>query len=585
MASATNERRRVVVARFFCLYVLVITISCLSVLPSSSAKTQNSTEWKRKPTAISHPATANGSGVQMAKPLRQHQHRNHHRNKRVEASLLEQNGTTIANRNRNINGSHNNNATKVSSTPSEELSPWSPWSKCNKRCRQNRQRKCIPSTDSEALKRCIQQHVLKQERTCRKGRCKRGGRAFHVVLPPKRESLKQPTTTTSSSASSTQNQQQSDVRVLLSLNSIFYSSWSRWSTCTKACTTTRYRTCRFQVVCGNTVLHEEAYCYTEGTDCEKWYSGRSRYTKDDDRYEHSPVAVAEKSNGNGSANSSNAKGQKKTKDESEVETQPECGVSASGNGGVGSSGVSNLSYNLQLRIIGGREATPGRWPWQVAILNRFKEAFCGGTLIGARWVLTAAHCLRKRLNVRIGEYDLVEHDGTEMDFQVEEVFVHPDYDPETVDNDVALLRLPEAIKLGHQGMRLACLPQPGQSLPITQKCTIIGWGKERSSHVFGTEVLHEAEVPIVKTSACREVYEDYFITDNMFCAGYRKGRIDSCAGDSGGPLLCSVGDRWTIFGITSFGEGCGKRGKFGIYTKVPNYVSWIQRVIDLNGGI
>ena len=77
---------------------------------------------------------------------------------------------------------------------------------------------------------------------------------------------------------------------------------------------------------------------------------------------------------------------------------------------------------------------------------------------------------------------------------MEEVFVHPDYDPDTVDNDVALLRLPEAIKLGQQGIRLACLPQPGQSLPITQKCTIIGWGKERSSHVFGTEVLHEAEV-------------------------------------------------------------------------------------------
>lgn len=93
------------------------------------------------------------------------------------------------------------------------------------------------------------------------------------------------------------------------------------------------------------------------------------------------------------------------------------------------------------------------------------------------------------------------------------------------------------------------------------------------------------QVPIVKTSACREVYEDYFITDNMFCAGYRKGRIDSCAGDSGGPLLCPVDDKWTIFGITSFGEGCGKRGKFGIYTKVPNYVSWIQRVIDLNDGL
>ena len=91
-----------------------------------------------------------------------------------------------------------------------------------------------------------------------------------------------------------------------------------------------------------------------------------------------------------------------------------------------------------------------------------------------------------------------------------------------------------------------------------------------------------AQVPIVNTTTCREVYEDYLLTKNMFCAGYRKGRIDSCAGDSGGPLLCPVGDRWTIFGITSFGEGCGKRGKYGIYTKVPNYVGWIRRVIDLN---
>nr|CAH0112627.1 unnamed protein product [Daphnia galeata] len=502
---------------------------------------------------------------------RQHQTSQSPSNNRIEASLPQQNRRHFIGRgnSKNINGSGNAMRRRALSM--------APWSKCKQKCRQNRQRKCISSTDAEALKLCAQHHVLKQERTCRKGRCKRGGRAFHVVLPPKRESLKQPTTT-SSSASSSQRKTSSSLMSAFCLVSTLFSTHRGVGGLLAQKPVPQLVT----VVCGNTVLHEEAYCYTEGTDCEKWYSGRSRYTKDDDKYEHSPTAVPERSNGSIS-NSNTSKGQKKVKDEQESGTQPECGVSMSGSGGgSSSSGISNLSYNLQLRIIGGREATPGRWPWQVAILNRFKEAFCGGTLIGTRWVLTAAHCLRKRLYVRIGEYDLVEDDGTEMDFRVEEVFVHPEYDPETVDNDVALLRLPEAIKLGQQGIRLACLPQPGQSLPITQK---VHHHRLGSSHVFGTEVLHEAEVPIVKTSACREVYEDYFITENMFCAGYRKGRIDSCAGDSGGPLLCSVGDRWTIFGITSFGEGCGKRGKFGIYTKVPNYVSWIQRVIDLNGGI
>lgn len=80
------------------------------------------------------------------------------------------------------------------------------------------------------------------------------------------------------------------------------------------------------------------------------------------------------------------------------------------------------------------------------------------------------------------------------------------------------------------------------------------------------------------------MYEDYKITENMFCAGYHQGRMDSCAGDSGGPLLCRDPNKsnhpWTVFGITSFGEGCGKRGKFGIYAKLTNYVKWIAKITN-----
>ena len=325
---------------------------------------------------------------------------------------------------------------------------WSGWSRCSRRCKQKRQRHCAEPTICGSA-------VIKMERGCHSDRCR--GRDFHIV---RKKKLRR----------KTKNQ--------LKRNRAFYTKWSRWTPCTDYCQTTRLKACRFPLVCGNNEVTEEAYCYREGSQCEVWYkSGKSLDITDEEGF---PL----KSENDRLNSVVNKLSKPKFSDFSS-----QCGLRNS---------PANLNPKTSdiawaLRIIGGREAEPGRWPWQIVILNKYREAFCGGTLVHPRWILTASHCVRKHLIVRVGEHDLVVHEGSEKEYVVKRAIIHPDYNRDTVDNDVALLELPEPVDLGPSAA-LACLPDQDEALPDQDHCTIIGWGKEKKSHFFGTEVLHEARV-------------------------------------------------------------------------------------------
>lgn len=271
-------------------------------------------------------------------------------------------------------------------------------------------------------------------------------------------------------------------------------------------------------------------------------------------------------------------------------------------------------------IVGGVEARPGSHPWIVS-LQMNGSHFCGGSLVrvGAKAeskiVLTAAHCVADGIpyntEVVAGAHDLLRPAAGETRVRVARAVSHPDYNPDTTMNDIAVLVLQSPIKFNPpatsgcgiapvamrpnltsqltSGMPIVpvCLPAAGEQVPDGAETTIAGWGLTREGGYDTSSILLQVGVPTINSRQLASSYASQGIridANAMLGAGYSQGGKDACQGDSGGPLVMKgANGRYVLQGITSFGVGCARPGLPGVYTRVSNYISWINQQMKVYG--
>ncbi|KAL3056834.1 hypothetical protein OYC64_007333 [Pagothenia borchgrevinki] len=265
---------------------------------------------------------------------------------------------------------------------------------------------------------------------------------------------------------------------------------------------------------------------------------------------------------------------------------------------------------------------PGLFPWQVLLQvedrSRVPEDrwFGSGALLSPSWILTAAHLLRSQrrdnsvapvapqhVKVFLGLLDAADQ-RLATNRSVQEVLLHPHFQPNNYNNDIALLRLTEPLEFSELILPV-CLPPPHRQddppSPLPNSLGVVaGWG---ISHLNASlprpgptpppgpapppgpsPLLQFVKLPVVPQLECLESYASrsvrYNITDNMFCAGFFQGGRDTCLGDSGGAFVMQDGGgAWAVLGLVSWGgpEDCGSQRVYGVYTRVSKYVEWIQQ--------
>jgi len=214
-------------------------------------------------------------------------------------------------------------------------------------------------------------------------------------------------------------------------------------------------------------------------------------------------------------------------------------------------------------IVGGQDAQIADHPFVVALTTPDGQQFCGGSLVAPNKVVTAAHCTSDQqpadVNVVSGRTNISGTDGKVS--KVTGIWVHPQYTDATKGSDVSVLTLDAPVQ--SPTIPLAAAGDP--SYAAGTDATILGWGTT-SEGGSTSDHLKMATVPVNADNDCKAAYGEYN-PEAMMCAGLPEGGVDACQGDSGGPIVADG----KLIGVTSWGEGCARPGKPGIYSRVGTY--------------
>jgi len=245
------------------------------------------------------------------------------------------------------------------------------------------------------------------------------------------------------------------------------------------------------------------------------------------------------------------------------------------------------------RIVGGANAGSAI-PWQVSLRNSASGSthFCGGTILDANTVLSAAHCFHnghQGVVVVAGSHKRSDNTGVQTSTISKSIYNQDaKYNKANMDNDIIILKLTTALKF-NKNVQPACLPKKNFDAPEKSKsmAVVSGWGTTKSGGSL-PDILQYVNVPLMTNADCKKTgYEATSIKPSMVCAGYKEGKKDSCQGDSGGPLVVPKSksdDTAIIYGVVSWGAGCASPDLPGVYARVTKFIDWIKKNMNSSNG-